>query len=484
MYQLQILLNFKSTLASKIQSFMPSIRFIPILSLLVIVSFTTLSYADYPSPLKQIQAGVAPEDIQCNADFVHVVYSEKHACVKESTAEKKGWEIIAASTVKSIESLFDLSGFKSENIDLVNDIPEATYVSENTLFIDNSVSASASFSEPADPCIPRTTIELPETFKIGVPFDIKYRWTWISYNGDEGPDDEPDEIDYYICGRVSDKHKDTIRGGVSITAVPEMRILDSTHEFEIKQRSDHHFNFPYESYTHIEKYDISKDHTGTITVVFDKEIKFPYDWTRIGGGYYASNYYTTFDGDIGKFSRSERSDTAREYGKASVDDIPKFEQLRDEYKKLGKQLTKEYREQYPEKFPKTEPKKPNIAPPRTEPLSPPRETWESLADFIVNYTNVTDVRQYFIDENAEKSFIDEFLDEFPEFKKKIDRAIANFILPFAFAQTPSYVWVTGSYDFLDKNGTATDASRVNMCLYDAGSVNLSSDLLGVKNCRI
>ncbi|MCE2507472.1 MAG: hypothetical protein J4F36_13610, partial [Nitrosopumilaceae archaeon] len=81
-------MNCKNTLASNAHSFNPGQIIFTILSLLVIVSFTTLSYAEYPSPLKQINAGVAPENIQCNSDFVHVVYGEKHACVTETTALK------------------------------------------------------------------------------------------------------------------------------------------------------------------------------------------------------------------------------------------------------------------------------------------------------------------------------------------------------------------------------------------------------------
>ena len=72
---------------------------IVVLALLVIVSFTTLSYADYPSPAKQIEAGIAPQDIQCNTGFVHVVRDNgNHACFTEKTAERVverfGWQII------------------------------------------------------------------------------------------------------------------------------------------------------------------------------------------------------------------------------------------------------------------------------------------------------------------------------------------------------------------------------------------------------
>ena len=470
-------MNCKSTLASKTQSFMPSIRFIPILSLLVIVSFTTLSYAEFPPPLKQIQAGIAPEDIQCNADFVHVVYSEKHACVTEQTAlkmqERMGWEIVTsfAPDFSDIEHFF-------------NNIPEVTYVAENTLFFDqNTVSSSSGISsEPSHPCQPSVTFEVPETFKVGSPFEIKYSWTWILYNGDfDGfDDDDAYEIDSYICGKASDKQKEDILGGIAFTTFPGTKILDSTHEFKTIQRFDHYLNFPYEDHIHVAKYDASKDHTGTITVVFDKEYEFPLDWMRVLlGPNIGFELYTTFDGSIGKLSKTDRSDTAKEYYKALVDDVPKFEQLRNEYKKLGNQLAKEYKEQNPEKFIKKEvqPKEPKYNTPPSGPHTVPRYDWPDFANFIANYTDVSDVRQFLLDENFEKNFIEEFLNEFPDLKKTIDRTIANFILPFAFAQTIPHVWVTGYYDFLDENGTATDASRVNVCLYDANSNGTSFALL-------
>ena len=58
-------------------------------------SFVTLSYSDYPPPLQQIRdGGVDPEDVQCNAGLVHAVRANgAHVCVKETTAERLGWEI-------------------------------------------------------------------------------------------------------------------------------------------------------------------------------------------------------------------------------------------------------------------------------------------------------------------------------------------------------------------------------------------------------
>ncbi len=92
-------MNTKNTLDSKTHSFNPGQMLFTILALLVIVSFTSLAYAEYPSPSEQIKSGVAPEDIRCNADFVHVLRDNgSHACVTEKTAERVverfGWIII------------------------------------------------------------------------------------------------------------------------------------------------------------------------------------------------------------------------------------------------------------------------------------------------------------------------------------------------------------------------------------------------------
>ena len=73
------------------------------LVLLAVVSFSTVSsYSEYPSPLQQIKNDVAPEDIQCNTDRVHAVRdNDKHVCVSEQTAEKRGWEVIPKPVVEN-----------------------------------------------------------------------------------------------------------------------------------------------------------------------------------------------------------------------------------------------------------------------------------------------------------------------------------------------------------------------------------------------
>ena len=65
-------------------------------------SLVPLSYSDYPPPLQQIRDdGVDPEDVQCNAGLVHAVRANgAHVCVKETTAERLGWEIFVAEDTR------------------------------------------------------------------------------------------------------------------------------------------------------------------------------------------------------------------------------------------------------------------------------------------------------------------------------------------------------------------------------------------------
>ena len=61
------------------------------------------SYSDYVSPKKQLESGVLPEDIQCRENKVLVIRDNGNpACVKEETAQKTGWDIIATEFAQKI----------------------------------------------------------------------------------------------------------------------------------------------------------------------------------------------------------------------------------------------------------------------------------------------------------------------------------------------------------------------------------------------
>ena len=62
------------------------------------MSVVPLSYSDYPPPLQQVRDGVvSPEDVQCNAGLVLAVRANgDHVCVRETTAERLGWEVFVS----------------------------------------------------------------------------------------------------------------------------------------------------------------------------------------------------------------------------------------------------------------------------------------------------------------------------------------------------------------------------------------------------
>ncbi len=59
------------------------------------ISYSFADDGEYLSPRKQVESGVAPEDIQCKENRVLVLRTNgSPVCVTEKTAEKTGWEII------------------------------------------------------------------------------------------------------------------------------------------------------------------------------------------------------------------------------------------------------------------------------------------------------------------------------------------------------------------------------------------------------
>ena len=82
---------------------MRKIVFIFVLLLIGIAPLIISSYSDYVSPKKQLESGVLPEDIQCRENKVLVIRDNGNpACVKEETAQKTGWDIIATEFAQKI----------------------------------------------------------------------------------------------------------------------------------------------------------------------------------------------------------------------------------------------------------------------------------------------------------------------------------------------------------------------------------------------
>ena len=77
-----------------------------ILLAVVLLPFIATSYSGYLPPLQQINNGVEPDNIQCNAELVHALRTNgDHACVKETTAKKLNWEIVLVFDIASPDKM-------------------------------------------------------------------------------------------------------------------------------------------------------------------------------------------------------------------------------------------------------------------------------------------------------------------------------------------------------------------------------------------
>ena len=96
---------------------------IGLLSILVITSTSSPIYAEFMSPLKQINDGIANDMIQCNTGKVLVESSSgKAACVYDSTAKKlenRGWKIIE-NHILLVEYVFPLIAKQTEKTSTQN----------------------------------------------------------------------------------------------------------------------------------------------------------------------------------------------------------------------------------------------------------------------------------------------------------------------------------------------------------------------------
>ncbi len=149
------------------------------------------AFAETDTPYKQFKNGVPIEEIQCREDRVLVIRdNEKAACVKEKTAEKRDWKIIA-HTFETV-----LADNAKESVDTIIDISKGTEISTNRITVVGGVTTQSDtefIAVPIDPNQPWTTLTYPEEFRIGEPFTINYTWTFLKYyseaNGDEWPQD-------------------------------------------------------------------------------------------------------------------------------------------------------------------------------------------------------------------------------------------------------------------------------------------------------
>ena len=455
-------MNCKNTLDSKTHSFNPGQMLFTILALLVIVSFTSLSYAEYPSPLKQMESGVAPEDIMCNTGYVHVIRDNgNHACLTEKTAEKVverfGWKIIEQKSEPS--QITD-----NTSVEQVLP-PTATYV-ENITFTTPEIKEGTTFS--LGPKIwPIYNVTFPGTAQVGVPFDVTYEYTYVIPDEDTGRYTHPEmqctswrcENDVFSMGGSS--YVDVIKEG----AVSSGKSSDFKH---LPMRN-------YTGYTYTPEYDNTKPLSEKFTfVVNEPDIDY-----RIG--------------QLG-ISFSERSDGVKFYvdetGKIFFFDYLKHvefspEQFRSKFsaqtKDVDSFVTKvEVEANKLELRPMPELR--HVQGKNTEPTN--REVWPGFKDFLLDqYPEEKNFPELFRSWNYTEPWIRSFISNFPELEPQGFDFVAKFILPSAYA-TQTTITVSGQLSNTNFDNSTSFVHGATVCAYDvtpAGDLEPIS-LNGVNVC--
>lgn len=166
-----------------VESYLPGLLLIG--ALVAGMSLVPMSHSDYPPPLQQIRDGdVDPEDVQCNSGLVHAVRAnEAHVCVKETTAEKLGWEIFVAEDAPPLT--VDMQGANNGfAVEFYKTLP----ADENTFF--SPTSAYVAFSVLYEGAKGDTAAQMQDVF--GFDPDDETRRNSVAYAMASINRDDPD----------------------------------------------------------------------------------------------------------------------------------------------------------------------------------------------------------------------------------------------------------------------------------------------------
>ena len=453
-------MNCKNTLDSKTHSFNLGQILFTILALLVIVSFTSLSYAEYPSPLKQIQAGVAPEDIMCNTSYVHVIRDNgNHACLTEKTAEKVverfGWKIIEQKS-EPVKITDDTSlEQNSEQSQIADDISLEMILPPTTTYVEHLVITNTEVEDKAFSGLgpghnwPKFEMTFPGTAQVGVPFDVTYDYAYLVPDEDTGRYTHPEiQCTDWTC----EQQKFRIGASDYVDIIKEGKVFLNDHT-DI-------WHLPLRNFTNFE-YTPVYDNTKPLQEKFTFVVNEPYENYRMG---------------IISISLSERHDGeihfyVDETGKIFFDKNLKQERFSSE------QFASKFSEQTKDvdsfvtkveaevnKLHRT-PVKTTVVEGKSDPNGPPREVWPIYKDFLLEYWPSDNYEELFRSHNYTETFIRSFLSEYPELKPQSFDFISKFILPSVYA-TQTNTLVTGQLSNTDYDNGTSFVHGATVCAYD------------------
>ena len=455
-----------------------------VIAMLLVGVMSVDANSEYLSPKKQLESGVLSEDIQCREDRVLVVRdNEKMACVKETTAEKRNWEIILSES--------DVIMHDDSIKEPVNPIStKDKEISTNKITIVGGQTSQSDIESSIAPQMyaqPWTTITYPEEFIIGEPFTIDYTWTFLkSYseaNGDEWPQDNLEKYPWAqewqpyedgedengnIWWKIKKGHERHSGAVVTVFGHDVIQVL--TEEFGPHDwKGEPHFP-PVEGYLDeelVHPWDL-EDHSASVTLQIDEPITPPDHGFRISVGtddHYV--FFVHFNDGVGYIGTSGikwfDSDLEILSTLAEVDLVNPYTCLSDYSWNLISDEQKRWEYVYPitDCVGKTRASSSTGSIPTEEELLVGWKDW-------LDRNNITEnIREYLSEQiGLQTEEIERFFEKYPHLKGLFILPSFSF-LPDAFATHGDHLIVArGTFLISDLHGNPISPIGTSVCLYD------------------
>ncbi len=375
------------------------------------------------SPKKQLEQGVLPEEIQCREDRILVNRDNGGiACVRESTAEKKNWEILKVDfTITETNPQHD------EIVDIA-EVISSVKTSDAKITVSNYQDNDAVISELGSSNFwPQYNLTFPEQVRIGEPFDVVLDYSYIVPDIDAGYEDYEKRCEEYSCGDIN----------LHISR-PDYVELINRSDYELISRNTNTEYLPHrtgESGFIPDSFDNTGPQQETFTFVIN-EPTIDYNYGAIYSGFYNMDpiYFHVSNNGIVYLSDQKMESIGEGPGQLKEDLSNLTYTTRAE--RIAQQVGSE----------------PSI---------------EEFADFLSEYYPSEDFEQLLASMNFTQGYIDRFFEQNPEMRTQSFVPSLHWILPQAFGDDPSsFTFVTGTLKNHDVNGSIVPVYGATVCAYD------------------
>ena len=378
----------------------------------------TLSNDTIQSPKKQLESGVLPNDVRCNEDRVLVVRDNgKVACVRESTAEKQDWRIIAVKTDTPTQEKTELliqdddsqnnDGNDSESVGVTNTtgiapivpiLSDAKIVSSN--YVIDSDNENAVGELGSGNFWPRYNRTMPEQVMIGEPFDVVLDFSFALPDANGGYGENATRCHELTCG---DRYPLVVIYSENVELInrPGLVIEETTTDTEYTP------NRKFDSGYVIWEYNNTGPQREVFTFIINEPtIDYNYGMIFVAIGSAMQPFYFNIS-DTGIVYLSEQK--MGSYGNGSG-------QLQEDLSHLKHTTRAQYIiEQVG--------------------FEPPIE---KLANFLQIYFSGENYQRLFVEMNVTQGYTDKFFEEYPDMKIRPTKEIADYFLKYSPGKSYEY----------------------------------------------